>query len=94
MNLIQRSQLTPKFIHSPIYNIDLVDISSSSTRIRQRLFQIIALLDNDIYEKNLEVRYRIIDLNQYFIINRQTGYMATKQPLYPHTTYQFNVSND
>ncbi|UJR21665.1 hypothetical protein I4U23_024742 [Adineta vaga] len=91
VDLIQRKQLTPKFIHSPIYNIDLVDISSSSTRIRQRLFQIIALLENDSYEKNLEVRYRITDLNQYFIINRQTGYIATKQPLYPYTTYQFNI---
>ncbi|CAF0721029.1 unnamed protein product [Adineta ricciae] len=91
VKLVQRLQLTPKFIHSSVYNIDLVDASSSSTRIRQRLFQVIALLDNDIYEKNLEVRYRITDTNHYFVINRQTGYIATKQPLYPHTTYHFYV---
>ena len=92
VKLVQRLQLTPKFIHSSVYNIDLVDASSSSGRLRQRLFQVIALLNNDIYEKNLEVRYRITDTNHYFVINRQTGYIATKQPLYPHTTYHFYVS--
>ncbi len=91
MNLIQRWQLTPKFIYSSIYNIDLMEISSDSKQIRQRLFQVIALLDHKIYNKNLQIRYRILDSKEYFIINRQTGYIATKKPLNPHTTYRFNV---
>jgi len=91
INYIQRRELIPKFFYSSIYNIDLIEISSNSKRLRQRLFQVIALLDQKIYNKNLQIRYRIIDSNQYFIINRQTGYIATKKPLYPHKIYQFNV---
>ncbi|CAF3953558.1 unnamed protein product, partial [Rotaria sp. Silwood1] len=33
----------------------------------------------------------LIDTNQHFIINRQTGYIAAKQPLNPATTYEFDV---
>ncbi|CAF1202193.1 unnamed protein product, partial [Adineta steineri] len=91
INLIQRYQLTPKFLYSSIYNIDLIKSASNYERLRQRLFQVIALLDHEVYDKNLEVRYRIIDPNQYFIINRQTGYIATKQSLHDHRTYEFNV---
>ncbi|CAF4433190.1 unnamed protein product, partial [Adineta steineri] len=90
INLIQRYQLTPKFLYSSIYNIDLIKSASNYERLRQRLFQVIALLDHEVYDKNLEVRYRIIDPNQYFIINRQTGYIATKQSLHDHRTYEFN----
>jgi hypothetical protein len=91
INFIRRRQLTPKFFYSTIYKIDLIEISTNNKRLRQRLFQVIALLDHKIYEKNLEIRYRIIDSNQYFIINRQTGYIAAKQPLLPYTIYEFNV---
>jgi len=85
--------LTPKFFYSSIYNIDLIEILSNSKRLRQRLFQVIALLDQKIYDKNLQIRYRIIDSKQYFIMNRQTGYIAMKKPLDPYTTYRFNVRN-
>ena len=91
VNLIRRYQLIPKFLYSSVYNIDLLEISSNSNRLRQRLFQVIALLDNKIYDKNLEIRYRIVDANQYFIINRQTGYIAAKQPLHPYGIYEFMV---
>jgi hypothetical protein len=94
IHFIRRRQLTPKFFYSSIYKIDLIEISTNHQRLRQRLFQVIALLDHKIYEKNLEIRYRIIDSNQYFIINRQTGYIAAKQPLYPYTTYEFDVRKD
>jgi hypothetical protein len=91
VHFIQRQQLTPKFLYSPIYNIDLAEISYKNGRLRQRLFQVVALLDHQVYHKNLEIRYRITDSNQYFIINRQTGYIASKQSLYPYTTYEFDV---
>ncbi|CAF3899789.1 unnamed protein product, partial [Rotaria sp. Silwood1] len=90
INLIQRQQLIPKFLYSSTYNIDLIEISSNSKRLRQRLFQIIALLDTHVYDKKLEIRYRIVDSNQHFIINRQTGYIAAKQPLNPYTIYEFH----
>ncbi|CAF4109878.1 unnamed protein product, partial [Rotaria sordida] len=91
VNLIRRQQLIPKFLYSSTYNIDLIEISSYNKQLRQRLFQVIALLDHEIYDKNLEVRYQIIDSNQYFIINRRTGYIASKQLLYSNRTYEFNV---
>jgi hypothetical protein len=91
VHFIQRQQLTPKFLYSPIYNIDLAEISYKNGRLRQRLFQVVALLDHQVYHRNLEIRYRITDSNQYFIINRQTGYIASKQSLYPYTTYEFDV---
>ena len=59
--------------------------------IRQRLFQVIALLDQRIYNKNLQIRYRLVDTQGYFIINRQTGYIAAKKPLNPHAIYRLNV---
>ncbi|CAF1009126.1 unnamed protein product, partial [Rotaria sordida] len=91
IHFIRRHQLIPKFLSSSIYNIDLPEIQYHSGRIRQRLFQIIALLDNHVYDKKLEVRYRFVDSNQHFIINRQTGYIAAKQPLNPYTIYEFQV---
>ncbi|CAF3595684.1 unnamed protein product [Adineta steineri] len=91
IHLIRRRQLIPKFIYSPSYNINSYEIERNSGRLRQRLFQIIALLDNKVYDKKLEIRYRIADTNQHFIINRQTGYVAAKQPLKAYTTYEFNV---
>ncbi|CAF5103164.1 unnamed protein product, partial [Rotaria sp. Silwood1] len=90
IHLIRRQQLIPKFIYSSIYNIDLPEIQYHSGRLRQRLFQIIALLDTHVYDKKLEIRYRIVDSNQHFIINRQTGYIAAKQPLNPYTIYEFH----
>ncbi|CAF3379747.1 unnamed protein product, partial [Rotaria sp. Silwood2] len=59
-------------------------------RQQQRLFQVIALLDHEVYDKNIEIRYQIIDFNQYFIINRRTGYIASKQLLHSNRTYEFN----
>ncbi|CAF3290402.1 unnamed protein product [Rotaria socialis] len=91
IQLIRRNQLVPKFISSPVYNIDLPEIQYHSGRLRQRLFQIVALLDHQVYDRKLEVRYRIVDSNQHFIINRQTGYIAAKQPLNPYTIYEFHV---
>ncbi|CAF0982632.1 unnamed protein product, partial [Rotaria sordida] len=91
VNLIRRQQLIPKFLYSSTYNIDLIEISSYNKQLRQRLFQVIALLDHEIYDKNIEIRYQIIDSNQYFIINRRTGYIASKQLLYSNRTYEFNV---
>jgi hypothetical protein len=91
IHLIRRRQLIPKFISSPSYNINLPEIERNSGRLRQRLFQIIALLDNKVYDKKLEIRYRIADSTQHFIINRQTGYVAAKQPLKAYTTFEFNV---
>jgi hypothetical protein len=91
IHLIRRRQLIPKFPSAPVYNIDLPEIQRNSGRLRQRLFQIIALLDSKVYDKKLEIRYRIVDSNHHFIINRQTGYIAAKQPLTAYTTYEFNV---
>ncbi|CAF1545949.1 unnamed protein product [Rotaria magnacalcarata] len=91
VNLIRRNQLTPKFFYSPIYYIDLIETSLNSQRLRQRLFQVIALLDHKVYDKNIEVRYQIMDSNQYFIINRQSGYIASKQILEPKKIYEFSV---
>ncbi|UJR27505.1 hypothetical protein I4U23_008789 [Adineta vaga] len=91
IHLIRRRQLIPKFFSEPIYNINLLEIGLESGRLRQRLFQIVALLETKVYNKKLEIRYRIVDSNQHFIINRQTGYIATKQPLKAFTTYEFHV---
>ena len=91
IQLIRRRQLVPKFIYAPMYHIELPEIDRQSGRLRQRLFQIIALLDNQVYDRKLEIRYRITDANQHFIINRQTGYVAAKQPLNVHATYEFKV---
>ena len=91
LHLIRRRQLIPKFISSPNYDVTLPEIERNSGRLRQRLFQIIALLDNKVYDRKLEIRYRIGDSNQHFIINRQTGYIAAKQPLKAYTTFEFNV---
>jgi len=91
VHLIRRRQLIPKFLYSSIYKIDLPEIELNSGRLRQRLFQIVALLDKNIYDKNLEIRYKFVDINQHFLLNRQTGYIAAKQPLYPYTTYEFNI---
>jgi hypothetical protein len=91
VHLIRRRQLIPKFLSSKNYQVDLPEIHADSGRLRQRLFQIVALLDSEVYNKKLEIRYRFIDSNQHFIINRQTGYIAAKQPLNPYTTYEFNV---
>lgn len=92
VNIIRRNQLTPRFLHSSVYSIDLIESSLNIQRLRQRLFQVIALLDHKVYDKNIEVRYQITDSNQYFIINRQTGYIASKQVLIPNRTYEFTVS--
>jgi hypothetical protein len=91
IHLIRRRQLIPKFLLTDNYKIDLPEISVDSGRLRQRLFQIVALLNTEVYDKKLEIRYRFVDSNQHFIINRQTGYIAAKQPLNPYTTYEFNV---
>ncbi|CAF1436676.1 unnamed protein product, partial [Adineta ricciae] len=91
IHLIRRRQLIPKFFSAPNYNIDMIEIDRQSGRLRQRLFQIVALLDTKVYSKKLEIRYRIVDSNQHFVINRQTGYIAAKQPLKAYTTYEFNV---
>lgn len=91
VQLIRRNQLTPRFISAPVYNVDLPEIQYNSGRLRQRLFQIIALLDHNVYDRKLEVRYRIVDSSQHFIINRYTGYIAAKQPLNPLTIYEFQV---
>jgi hypothetical protein len=91
VHLIRRRQLIPRFLHSSTYHIDLPTFEQQSSRLRQRLFQIIALLDNQVYNRKLEIRYRIIDVNQNFIINRQTGYVAVKQPLTVYTTYELTV---
>ena len=91
VHLIRRRQLIPKFIHSPVYNIDLPEIQHHSGKLRQRLFQIIALLKHHVYDKTIDIRYRIVDSNQHFIINRQTGYVAARRPLNPYTVYEFHV---
>ena len=93
VQLIRRRQLIPKFLSTTIYQINLPEISAHSGRLRQRLFQIVALLDPQVYEKKLEIRYRFTDSNQHFIINRQTGYIAAKQALNAYTTYEFNVKS-
>ena len=90
VHLIRRRQLIPRFLLSEL-QIDLPEISYQSGRLRQRLFQIIALLNHHVYSKQLEIRYRFPDQNQHFIINRQTGYLAAKQPLMPYTTYEFPI---
>lgn len=92
VQLIRRRQLIPQFISSTIYKADLPEIPLGSNRLRQRLFQIVALLNPQVYDRKLEIRYRFTDINHHFIINRQTGYIAAKQPLDPYTTYEFNVS--
>ena len=89
---IRRRQLTPRFIHTPFYDITLPELNRQSGRLRQRLFQIIALLDHRVYDGKLEVRYRMVGFNQHFIINRQTGYIAAKQALKAYGTYEFKVS--
>lgn len=91
INHIKRHELIPKFIYSSIYNVDLIENASNNKRLRERLFQVAALLDEKIYNKNLQIRYRITDSNDYFIINHQTGYIAVKKALNPHTIYRFNV---
>ena len=91
VHLIRRRQLVPRFIQAPQYQIDLVQLERQSGRLRQRLFQIIALLENTVYDRKLEIRYRMVDANQHFIINRQTGYVAAKQPLEAYSTYEFTV---
>jgi hypothetical protein len=68
-----------------------MEISSHSKQLRQRLFQIIALLDHQIYNSKLQIRYRILDFQQDFIINRQTGYLAAKKPLKSSNIYRLNV---
>lgn len=88
---IQRRQLTPKFSYSSMYNIELMEISSNSKRLRQRLFQVIALLDHQIYSQHIQIRYRILGFQQDFIINRQTGYLAARKPLKSSTIYRLNV---
>ena len=88
---IQRRRLTPKFAYSSIYNIELMEISSDSDRLRQRLFQVIAVLDDQIYNPNLQIRYRIVDTQEDFMINRQTGYLAARKPLKSSTIYRLNV---
>ena len=91
IHLIRRRQLVPKFLPADNYKIDLPEIHTDSGRLRQRLFQVVALLDTEVYDKKLEIRYRFADTNQHFIINRQTGYIAARQPLSPYTTYEFNI---
>lgn len=91
IHAIQRRELTPKFQHPSIYHLDTTEIPAHSSRLRQRLFQVIALLDHPIYHRNLHIRYRIVDLEEYFIINPQTGYMAAKRSLEFGRTYQLNV---
>jgi len=87
MNFFQRKDLLPRFLYSPMYNLDLVE----SQQIRQRLFQIPALLNEQIYHKNLRIRYRLIDTNNTFLLNKQTGYVAAGKSLNPHRIYQIHV---
>lgn len=89
---IRRRQLTPRFLHSNIYEVNLPELDRQSGRLRQRLFQIVALLTNSVYNDKLEVRYRMVGFNQHFIINRQTGYIAAKQTLKAYGIYEFKVS--
>ena len=89
---IQRRQLTPKFDYPSIYDINLIEIPANSPRLRQRLFQVIALLDHTVYHRNLHIRYRIDDPEEYFLINPQTGYIAAKRPLQSSRIYQLHVS--
>ena len=91
VHLLQRNQLTPTFLSPSTFNLDLLEISPGSERLRQRLFQVAALLEHRIDDRALEVRYRIVDLDDYFIVNAQTGYVAAKQALYAHSVYEFNV---
>ena len=94
VQLIRRRQLIPQFFAPAVYRADLPEITAGSSRLRQRLFQVIALLNPQVYDRKLEIRYRFTDINHHFIINRQTGYIAAKQPLNPYTTYEFNVSSN
>lgn len=94
IQLIRRRQLVPRFLSAPRYDVNLLEIEQGSGRLRQRLLQVAAILDTKVYDKKLEIRYRIVDSNQHFIINRQTGYIATKQPLRAFTTYEFTVSKE
>ena len=94
VQLIRRRQLIPQFLSSTVYKADLPEIPAGSSRLRQRLFQVVALLNPQVYDRKLEIRYRFTDLNHHFIINRQTGYIAAKQPLDSYTTYEFNVRTD
>ena len=73
VHLIRRRQLIPRFYHNSNYQINLPQLTRQSGRLRQRLFQIIALLDHQVYDRKIEIRYRMVGSNQHFIINRQTG---------------------
>ena len=93
IQLIRRRQLIPKFLHPSVYNLDLLEITAHSGRLRQRLFQVVALLDEHVYSSDLEVRYRIVDSHDYFLINPQTGYIAAKQALTAQSIYDLHVSD-
>ena len=93
IQLFRRRQLTPKFLHPSVYNLDLLEIAAQSGRLRQRLFQVIAVLDEQVYASDLEVRYRIVDSPEHFLINPQTGYIAAKQALLAQSTYDLYVSD-
>lgn len=83
---IYRHELTPKFLQTSIYDLDFIEIHSEFFQ-----FQVAAIFDHKFYEKNLEIRYRIVRKNDHFMINPRTGCIATKTKLNRNEIHQFDV---
>ena len=89
---IHRHQLIPKFISTLNYQLNLTELSATSFGLRQRLFQLVAILNEEFYENNLEIRYRIVQNLDNFMIHPRTGSIASKRPLKVHSIHRFQVS--